>query len=69
MARKCLSCETRKGMTRFEGEIKWRTDKPDGQPRRSLDVTRAFEKFGFRAETSLEEGLRRTVEWYEAEIN
>jgi len=56
-------------LTRFEGEIKWRTDKPDGQPRRCLDVTRAFEKFGFRAKTSLEEGLRRTIEWYEAENN
>ena len=56
-------------LTGFEGEIRWRTDKPDGQPRRSLDVTRAFEKFGFRAQTSLEEGLRRTIEWYEAEID
>ena len=56
-------------LTGFEGEIRWRTDKPDGQPRRSLDVTRAFEKFGFRAQTLLEEGLRRTIEWYEAEIN
>ena len=56
-------------LTRFEGEIRWRTDKPDGQPRRCLDVTRAFEKFDFRAKTSLEEGLRRTIEWYEAENN
>src|SRR5947209_17724012 len=56
-------------LTEFKGEIRWRTDKPDGQPRRSLDVTRAFEKFGFRAQTSLEEGLRRTIEWYEAEID
>ena len=61
--------ETIARLTRFEGEIRWRTDKPDGQPRRCLDVTRAFEKFGFRAETSLEEGLRRTIEWYEAEDN
>jgi len=52
-------------LTGFEGEIRWRTDKPDGQPRRCLDVTRALEKFGFRAQTSLEEGLRRTIEWYE----
>lgn len=56
-------------LTRFEGEIRWRTDKPDGQPRRCLDVTRAFEKFGFSARTSLEEGLRRTIEWYESENN
>jgi GDP-L-fucose synthase len=52
-------------LTRFEGEIRWQTDRPDGQPRRRLDVTRAFDKFGFRASTSLEEGLRKTVEWYE----
>jgi GDP-L-fucose synthase len=52
-------------LTRFEGEIRWQSDKPDGQPRRSLDVSRAFEKFGFQATTSLEAGLRETVEWYE----
>ena len=51
--------------TRFEGEIRWQTDKPDGQPRRRLDVSRAFEKFGFRAQTPFEEGLQRTIEWYE----
>jgi len=53
-------------LTRFEGEVRWQHDKPDGQPRRRLDVSRAYEKFGFRAQTQLEEGLRRTVEWYEA---
>jgi len=53
-------------LTGFQGEIRWQSDKPDGQPRRQLDVTRAQEKFGFNAETPLEEGLRRTVEWYEA---
>jgi GDP-L-fucose synthase len=53
-------------LTRFEGEIHWQPDKPDGQPRRRLDVSRAFEKFGFRAHMQLEEGLRRTIEWYEA---
>jgi GDP-L-fucose synthase len=52
-------------LSRFEGEIQWQLDKPDGQPRRRLDVTRAFEKFGFRAQMQLEDGLRRTVEWYE----
>jgi GDP-L-fucose synthase len=52
-------------LTRFEGEIKWQPEKPDGQPRRQIDTTRAFERFGFRAQTSLEEGLRRTVDWYE----
>ncbi|MDX6499481.1 MAG: GDP-L-fucose synthase [Blastocatellia bacterium] len=49
----------------FEGEIRWQSEKPDGQPRRQLDTTRAFERFGFRAQTSLEEGLRQTVDWYE----
>jgi GDP-L-fucose synthase len=51
--------------TGFEGEIRWQSDKPDGQPRRRLDVSRAYEKFQFEATTSFEEGLRRTVEWYE----
>jgi GDP-L-fucose synthase len=55
-------------LTRFEGEIRWQTDKPDGQPRRRLDVSRAFEKFGFQASTSLEDGLRQTVEWYENQV-
>jgi GDP-L-fucose synthase len=55
-------------LTRFEGEIRWRKDKPDGQPRRQLDVTRAFERFGFRATTPLEEGLRRTIDWYESTL-
>ncbi len=49
----------------FHGEIRWQASKPDGQPRRRLGVTRALEKFGFSATTSLEDGLRRTIEWYE----
>jgi len=48
----------------FEGRIVWDTTRPNGQPRRALDVTRAREQFGFMAKTSLEDGLRRTVEWY-----
>jgi GDP-L-fucose synthase len=52
-------------LTRFDGEIRWQSDKPDGQPRRSLDVSRAREKFGFRARTPFAEGLRRTIDWYE----
>jgi GDP-L-fucose synthase len=52
-------------LTGFDGEIRWQTDKPDGQPRRSLDVSRAHEKFGFRASTSFKDGLRRTIDWYE----
>ncbi|HEV2827457.1 MAG TPA: GDP-L-fucose synthase [Pyrinomonadaceae bacterium] len=56
-------------LTGFKGKIRWETDKPDGQPRRSLDVSRAYEKFGFQAKTSFEDGLRRTIDWYEHTIN
>lgn len=52
-------------LTRFQGDIRWQSDKPDGQPRRSLDVSRAYEKFGFQARVTLEEGLRKTIDWYE----
>jgi GDP-L-fucose synthase len=52
-------------LTRFEGEIRWQSGMPDGQPRRSLDVTRARERFDFSASVTLETGLARTVEWYE----
>jgi GDP-L-fucose synthase len=48
----------------FEGELVWETDQPNGQPRRCLDTTRAKEKFGFTAQVSLEEGLKRTIDWY-----
>ena len=48
----------------FHGEIRWDTNKPDGQPRRSLDTSRAEALFGFRATTSFGDGLRRTIEWY-----
>jgi GDP-L-fucose synthase len=57
--------ETISRLTGFTGEIRWQTDRPDGQPRRQLDTTRAWEKFGFRAHTSLEDGLKRTIDWYE----
>jgi GDP-L-fucose synthase len=56
-------------LTGFKGEIRWQTDKPDGQPRRQLDTTRAFEQFGFRAHTPLEEGLRRAIDWYEQNLD
>ncbi len=49
----------------FSGEIIWQASKPDGQPRRQLDVTRAAERLGFHAMTTLEDGLRHTIEWYE----
>jgi len=52
-------------LTGFTGEIRWDPSKPDGQPRRCLDVTKAEREFGFRARTPFEEGLRRTIAWYE----
>jgi GDP-L-fucose synthase len=51
-------------LTGFEGEIVWDTTKPNGQPRRQLDVTRAQERFGFRARVDLRDGLSRTIAWY-----
>jgi GDP-L-fucose synthase len=51
-------------LTGFNGEIVWDTTKPNGQPRRQLDVTRADELFGFRAGTPLRDGLERTIAWY-----
>jgi len=51
-------------LTGFEGEVRWDSSKPDGQPRRMLDTTRAKEYFGFVAQVDLEEGLRRTIAWW-----
>ena len=51
-------------LTGFQGEIIWDTAKPDGQPRRMLDTSRAEREFGFKTKTSLEEGLRKTIDWY-----
>lgn len=50
----------------FEGELRWDATKPDGQPRRQLDTSRARERFGFVAETDFRTGLRRTIDWYRA---
>ena len=52
-------------ITGFRGEVRWDPSKPDGQPRRALDTSRARERFGFVAKTSFEEGLRATIRWYE----
>jgi GDP-L-fucose synthase len=52
-------------LTGFEGELEWDATQPDGQPRRSLDVSRAKREFGFLAKTSLSDGLRRTIDWYQ----
>jgi len=55
--------ETIRRLVGYEGEIRFDPSRPDGQPRRSLDTRRAWERFGWRAETPLEEGLERTVAW------
>ena len=60
--------ETIARLTRFEGEIRWDATKPDGQPRRALDTSRARDAFGFVAKTSFEDGLRATIEWYERRL-
>lgn len=52
-------------LTDFHGEIEWDGSKPDGQPRRRLDTTRAKQEFGFEAKTTLEDGLRKTIDWYQ----
>ncbi|HJN72772.1 MAG TPA: GDP-L-fucose synthase [Myxococcota bacterium] len=58
--------ETVASVCGFTGEVRWDTDKPDGQPRKCLDVSRAAERFGWRAQIDLEQGLRRTVDWFVA---
>lgn len=51
-------------LTGFKGRIVWDSTKPDGQPRRMLDTTRAFQEFGFKARTNFREGLKEAIEWY-----
>jgi GDP-L-fucose synthase len=58
-----LICE----LAGFDGRIEWDTSKPDGQPRRRLDTSRAEKEFGFTAKTDFREGLRKTIEWYARE--
>jgi nucleoside-diphosphate-sugar epimerase len=55
-------------ITGFEGTLTWDTEKPNGQPRRSVDGSRARELFGFEARTSLREGIERTVAWYRSAV-
>jgi GDP-L-fucose synthase len=55
-------------LTGFDGDITWDTAKPNGQPRRKLDVSRAEDLFGFRARTSFRDGLARTIEWYRTTV-
>lgn len=54
------------GLTGFKGQIRWDSSKPDGQPRRRLDVSKAKKYFGFEAKTSFDQGLKATIEWYKA---
>lgn len=58
---------TIKGLVGYNGEIVWDTTKPDGQPRRKLDTTKARQEFGFEAKTTLLEGLGKTIHWYRLE--
>jgi GDP-L-fucose synthase len=51
-------------LTGYRGDVRWDTSKPDGQPRRALDTSKARERFGFVARTTFEDGLRETVNWY-----
>ncbi len=53
-------------MTGFQGKLVWQTDKPNGQPRRGLDISRAKALFGWSAQVPFEEGMRRTIEWFKA---
>lgn len=53
----------------FKGKINWNITKPDGQPRRCLDVSRAEKEFGFKAKTDFDEGLRKTIDWYRIKEN
>jgi GDP-L-fucose synthase len=55
-------------MTGFKGRIVWDSTKPDGQPRRILDTSRAEKYFGYRVKTSLDEGLKKTINWYKETI-
>jgi GDP-L-fucose synthase len=51
-------------LAKYKGKIVWDTSKPDGQPRRCLETSRAKEEFGFQAKTDFKEGLKRTIDWY-----
>lgn len=49
----------------YKGKIVWDTSKPNGQPRRKLDISKAKKEFGFEAKTDLKTGLKRTIRWYQ----
>ena len=54
-------------LTGFKGKIVWDTSKPDGQPRRMLDTSKAEKEFGFKSKINFEEGLKKTIDWYKKE--
>ena len=56
-------------LTGFKGNVVWDADKPDGQPRRCMEISKAEREFGFKAKTSLSEGLKKNIEWYAREIH
>lgn len=56
------------GITGFDGQIVWDTTKPDGQPRRRLDTSKAKDLFGFEAKTDFKTGLKRTINWYQQQL-
>ena len=56
-------------LTGFQGHIRWDATKPDGQPRRMLDTTKAFQEFGFKTKTDFREGLKKTIEWYQKNMS
>ena len=56
-------------LTGFEGDIEWDTSRPNGQPRRMLDTSRAEQWFGFKARTTLEDGLAKTIDWYRSQLS
>ncbi len=64
-SRSATWCRSSPGHCRFQGELAWDPTKPDGQPRRMLDTSRALREFGWKARIGFEEGLRETVEWFE----
>lgn len=55
-------------LTGFEGRVIWDKSKPDGQPRRCLDISRAYKEFGFKAKTALKDGLVKTIQWYKMHV-
>jgi GDP-L-fucose synthase len=57
-----------RSMVGYEGKVRWDATKPDGQPRRGLDTSRALAEFGWRAKTSLHDGLRKTIQWFDSNV-